>query len=221
MGLRGIDRGQHRTVQVSGNVVANVQNVSGLQFRRFRHLGSGGVAAASRNPIFARLKIERLDTLAAGERCAGDLEQLQRRIALEFRVLDICLGRLQLLPGFGLALTYTAPTGEPDDWSETGLLEWTLLVLLFLAAFALVGAAIGSLEALVLRRAAEGMRNWIAISALAAAVMVLTAIPVLLFYPADGTFVREVATEGVVFVSAVAGGFVMLLALRRLRPRTA
>jgi hypothetical protein len=42
-----------------------------------------------------------------------------------------------------------------------------------------------------------------------------------LFYPSDGTFVREVATEGVVFVSAVAGGFVMLLALRRLWPRTA
>ena len=136
----------------------------------------------------------------------------------QWLALHLAIG---VVTGFGLALTYTAPTGEPDDWSETGLLEWTLLVLLFLAAFALVGAAIGSLEALVLRRAAEGMRNWIAISALAAAVMVLTAIPVLLFYPADGTFVREVATEGVVFVSAVAGGFVMLLALRRLRPRTA
>ena len=132
--------------------------------------------------------------------------------------------------GFGLALTYTAPTGEPDFWSDTGFLDRMLLVLfldrmllvfLFVAVCALVGAVLGSLQALVLRRAAEGMRSWIAISALSIAVGGLVMISTLLFSPSDGTFAREAADQGVLFVATVVAAFVMLPALHRLRPRTA
>ena len=131
--------------------------------------------------------------------------------------------------GFGLALTYTAPTGEPKEWSDTGFLYWKLLVLfldwtllfLFVAGCALVGAVLGSLQALVLRRAAEGMRRWIVISALATAVMGLVMIPTLLFSPSDGTFAREAADQGVLFVVTVVVAFVMLPAVHGLRPRTA
>jgi hypothetical protein len=147
------------------------------------------------------------------------LRQILPALSLRsWMLLHLALG---IVLGFGLALAYSAPTGEPDYWSDAVFLEWMLLVLLFLAGFALLGAAFGSLEALVLRRAAEGMRSWIGISALAGVVVALLASPALLFYPANGTFVREVATDGVIFVGAVAGSFVMLLALRRLRPRTA
>ena len=136
---------------------------------------------------------------------------------------------LLIVLGFGLALTYTAPTGEPEEWSDTGFLDWMLLVLfldwtllfLFVAGCALVGAVLGSLQALVLRRAAEGMRRWIVISALATAVMGLVMIPTLLFSPSDGTFAREAADQGVLFVVTVVVAFVMLPAVHGLRPRTA
>ena len=132
--------------------------------------------------------------------------------------------------GFGLALTYTAPTGEPEKWSGIGFLDRMWLVFLFLdwtslflfvVAIALVGAVLGSLQALVLRRAAEGMRSWIVLSALATAVMGLVMIPTLLFSPLDGTFAREAAEQGVGFVGFMMAAFVMLPALHRLRPRTA
>lgn len=123
--------------------------------------------------------------------------------------------------GIGAALTYTAPTGEPDEWSEAAFPYWMLLASLFVAACALVGAVFGALQVLVLRRAAEGTRSWIIISALAAAVMGLVMIPSFVFNSTDGTFAREFAAESVIFVGAVAASFVMLLALRRLRPRAA
>jgi hypothetical protein len=134
----------------------------------------------------------------------------------QWLALHLAIG---VVTGFGLALIYSAPTGEPDDGSGTGLVEWMWLVFYFVNYCTLFGAASGSLEALVLRRAAEGMRSWIAISALAMVVVALLTSPVLLFYPSDGTFAREAAAEGAVFVGTVAQGFVMLLVLRRLRPR--
>jgi hypothetical protein len=124
--------------------------------------------------------------------------------------------------GIGTALVYSAPTGEPEDWSDAEFIGWTLLVFLFVAVCALVGAILGSLQALVLRRAAEGMRYWIVISALATAVIGLAMTPTLLFFSSDdGSFAREAADQGVTFVGSMAAAFVMLLALRRLRPRAA
>jgi hypothetical protein len=145
----------------------------------------------------------------------------------QWLALHLAIG---IVLGFGLALTYTAPTGEPEEWSDTGFLDWMLLILfldrmllvfLFVAVCALVGAALGSLQALVLRGAAEGMRSWIVLSALATAVMGLAMIPTPLFSPSDGTFAREAAEQGVAFVGIMMAAFVMLPALQRLRPRIA
>ena len=146
------------------------------------------------------------------------LRQIAPALALRrWMALHLAIG---VVVGLGLGLIYTAPTDEPDGWSDVGVLEGMLLVLLFVAC-ALVGAALGSLQALVLRRAAEGMRSWITISALATVAMGLVMIPALLSYPTDGTFVREAASQGVTFVGSMLAAFVMLPALRRLRPRTA
>ena len=121
--------------------------------------------------------------------------------------------------GVGAALFYTAPTGEPDEWSGAAFLDWIFLALLFVAVCALIGVVVGHLQALVLRRAAEGTRSWIVISALATGVVGLLTIPSLVLNPTDGTFGREAADQGASFVAFVASAIVMLLALRRLRPR--
>lgn len=123
--------------------------------------------------------------------------------------------------GFGLGLIYTAPTGEAEDWGGIGLLEGALLAFLFVAACMLLGAISGALQAVVLRRAAVGMRVWIAVSAVAVLVMASLAMPIILLYPSDGTFAREVLGGGAVFVATIVESFVMLPALHRLRPRAA
>jgi hypothetical protein len=123
--------------------------------------------------------------------------------------------------GIGAALIYTAPTGEPDKWSDAAFLDWMLLALRFVAVCTLVGAVVGVFQAHVLRRAAEGTRSLIVISALSTAVVALLKIPSHVLNSTDGTFAREAADQGTNFVAFVASAFVMLLALHRLRPRTA
>ena len=136
----------------------------------------------------------------------------------QWMVLHLAIGAVV---GIGTALIYSAPTGEPNDWSDAEFIGLIPLALLFVAACALVGVVLGSLEALVLRRAAQGMRSWIVISALATAIIGLAMIPFLLLYEQDGTFAREAMDRGVIFVASIVAASAMLPALHRLRPRAA
>jgi hypothetical protein len=121
-----------------------------------------------------------------------------------------------LVVGPCIALLMAEP-GEPEpiDWSDTGL-----VVLIFTAGpavAALLGAAIGGLQAVVLKRVARGMLRWIGFSALSVGMMLTAVLPVLLAMP-QRTLGSEIIQEGALVVAGVLAAIVMLPALRRLQP---
>ena len=122
-----------------------------------------------------------------------------------------------LVAGPCVALLMAEPVDpEPMDWSDTGL-----VVLLFTAGpalAALLGAAIGGLQAVVLKRVARGMPRWIGFSALSVGVMLIVLSPVELATPQQRTFGTEIITESALVVAGVVAAIIMLPALRRLQP---
>lgn len=121
-----------------------------------------------------------------------------------------------LVAGPCVALLMAEGEGEPMDWSDTGL-----VVLLFTAGpalAALLGVAIGGLQAVVLKRVARGMLRWIGFSALSVGVMLTAVLPVELAMPQQRTFGTEIITESALVVAGVLAAIVMLPALKRLQP---
>ena len=122
-----------------------------------------------------------------------------------------------LVAGPCVALLMAEPDDpEPMDWSDTGL-----VVFLFTAGpalGALLGAAIGALQAVVLKRVARGMLRWIGFSALSVGVMALALLPALLAIPQQRTLGTEIIGEGALVVAGVLAAVMMLPALGRLRP---
>jgi hypothetical protein len=88
------------------------------------------------------------------------------------------------------------------------------------------GAAIGSAEALILRKVAHGLGLWISCSALAGICASLLTLAML--YVRDAitrsgmppeAFINELLGEATEFVASVLAGFILLPAAQRLRPR--
>ncbi len=132
-------------------------------------------------------------------------------------MLHVVIG-LVLGVGFGML---SLSESEPADRSELEL--FVILVGLVVAAVlgALLGAVSGSLQALVLRRAADGLRRWIAFSSLSVALVFVAIGGVALALPLDGIISPETAIRVAVIIAGIASTFVMLPAVRRLRPRAA
>jgi hypothetical protein len=112
----------------------------------------------------------------------------------------------------------------PEDAETPSLDELPKDMVSLLAGGALVGTAmgtvIGTLQSLVLRRAAEGTAMWIgcSIAALAVAMSVAT-VAMSALGEAGGGFLHEVAGQLCIFLGVVIGAPIMLPALRRLKSR--
>jgi hypothetical protein len=125
-----------------------------------------------------------------------------------------------LVAGAGTGALLAQPgDSEPIDWNDTGFL-WFTFALVPIGG-AVLGAAFGALQALILRRVAYGAGAWIAFSSLAASVTVAIVVGALPFSPLGPIFASEAFSQSVDVLGGVIGAVVMLPALRRLRPRTA
>jgi hypothetical protein len=104
-------------------------------------------------------------------------------------------------------------SGAPKD--DDASLGETLLVGLIMGG--ILGAAIGGLQAMVLRKAALGVSAWVAWSAVAFAVALLLVAGSGKLWETGGGLAGELATQTVAFLAYVIISVVMLPALRRLR----
>jgi hypothetical protein len=125
---------------------------------------------------------------------------------------------LHILMGLGVGLVVALLQLEGDSASRENLGPSSILNVavggMMLGAF--MGAAAGALQALVLRKAAREVGDWIRWSALAGTT--LGGYALALAIGSDQPLRDEVLTQLLGFAIAVAAGIVMLPALLRLRP---
>jgi hypothetical protein len=119
---------------------------------------------------------------------------------------------------FGSVSAYAWLT--PENSQDIGPVDTDILAGLMLGA-AIVGAAIstavGSLQALILRPAAQGLGRWIACSALAGALFLLI-VPVVVYGP-QSAFGMELMVELGTLVVTILAAVILLPAVLRLQPR--
>lgn len=114
-----------------------------------------------------------------------------------------------VLSEIGLILLPSTPATDDSSLGE--------VLLVGLIAGAVLGAAIGWLQALVLRKAALGASAWIAWSVVAFVVAVVLVAGSGKLWETGGEFAGELANQAVAFLAYVIMSVVMLPALRRLR----
>lgn len=119
---------------------------------------------------------------------------------------------------FGLISAYAWLT--PDTPEDIGPIDVDIVLgLAFGAAIAgvAISAAVGSLQALVLRSAAEGVGRWIGCCAIAGLLFALI-VPAVLYGPQSG-FAQELTVEVVTLVVTILAAVILLPAVNRLQPR--
>ncbi len=108
----------------------------------------------------------------------------------------------------------------PDTSPDVGEVDTDIVIGLAVGA-AIVGvaisAAVGSLQALILRPAAQGLGRWVACCAVAGVLFALI-VPAVLYGPQSG-FAQELVVELVTLVVTILAAVVLLPAVLRLRPR--
>jgi hypothetical protein len=108
----------------------------------------------------------------------------------------------------------------PESSADVGAVDTDLVVAVAIGA-AIIGvaisAAVGALQALILRAAAAGLGLWIGCCALAGALFWLI-VPAVLYGPQSG-FAQELTVELVTLVVTILAAFILLPAVNRLRPR--
>jgi hypothetical protein len=119
--------------------------------------------------------------------------------------------------------------GTASNGAATGLPSQTMVllgVLIITFVFGpILGAAIGGLQALVLRRAAAGTGVWVLWSMIATAAMLLGVMLAALLLaspgmdPAKTRFVDQLTMQAVLFAGSVLAAVIMLPAVKRLTPR--
>jgi lambda repressor-like predicted transcriptional regulator len=110
-------------------------------------------------------------------------------------------------------------TGENEtiNFNDNGFL--VALTLVVLLGGGLVGTAIGSLQALVLRQAAaQGLKSWIAASAAAGVVQFMILVVAYGANDQASLWVKALHNEGVNIVAGLLAAVMMVPALKRLRP---
>jgi len=105
---------------------------------------------------------------------------------------------------------------EPLEWHGWDMAIF--VVLMFAILGVLIGVAWGGLQALALRRAATGLRVWIAASVAMWCLMALLLGAILPFVSFERTFAADAIAAGIVLIIVMLGAVVMLPALRRLVP---
>jgi len=120
---------------------------------------------------------------------------------------------------FGLVMT-TEWLEEPTELNTMGLDRLTVLAVGAVGLGilgALFGAVEGALQAFILRKAASGLKAWVAYSALAGTTTIVM-VPFVVYSPAPG-FTTEVMWAAAGFLITFAIAFIMLPAVNQLRPR--
>ena len=125
-----------------------------------------------------------------------------------------------LVISLGFIFIADHPGNEHINWYGLRWGEIVFLLMFVAVAAGLAGAIAGALGAFVLRSAADGTEGWITRSALASAVNYPVFAAILLMFPPGETVTLEAVWIAAMFAGVVAGAFVMLPAVRRLRPRT-
>jgi hypothetical protein len=111
---------------------------------------------------------------------------------------------------YGLIMWMAPRAPEANQWTIE-LIGWTL-------AYAVITNALeGSVQALVLRKAAHGVELWIGSCALAGACWLLV-IPLEVYGPETG-LPTELISTATIFLQVLLAGLILLPALLRLRPR--
>ena len=108
----------------------------------------------------------------------------------------------------------------PEGTADIGPVDTDIVVGLAVGAAtagAAISAAVGALQALILRPAAEGLGLWIACCALAGVLFALI-VPAVLYGPQSG-FAQELMVEVVTLVVTILAAVILLPAVLRLRPR--
>jgi hypothetical protein len=103
---------------------------------------------------------------------------------------------------------------ETMDRSEVAAVFAFMLVL-----GAIAGVVFGGLQALVLRRAAQGMGIWIGLWVLAAALVFPVAGCVEMLFPGPRALKHEFITAGMTVIVGIISSVIMLPAVRRLRAK--
>jgi hypothetical protein len=119
---------------------------------------------------------------------------------------------------FGLVSAFAWLT--PETSADIGPVDTDIVVGLAVGAAiagAALSAAVGSLQALVLRPAAQGLALWIGCCALAGTLFLLI-VPAVLYGPQSG-FAQELTVELVTLVVTILAAVMLLPAVNRLRPR--
>ena len=141
--------------------------------------------------------------------------------ALPWRQWVAAHAAIGLLSAFSFDTPWRGFITEAVAWYQEGPAVRALVVVPGLVVIhGILGAAVAVVQALVLRSSADGMRIWITVSFLAASCMFLFVVPVWLLLP-SGTIASDAVFHSAVFAGSMAEAFVMLPAVRRLRPRAA
>jgi len=119
---------------------------------------------------------------------------------------------------FGSVSAYAWLT--PETSGDIGPVDTDIVLGLMLGAAiagVAISAAVGSLQALILRPAAVGLGRWIGCCALAGLLFVLI-VPAVIYGPQSG-FAQELVLELVTLVVTILAAVILLPAVLRLRPR--
>jgi hypothetical protein len=118
--------------------------------------------------------------------------------------------------GLVTAFAYRFP-GQDDDLPLSGT-ELVGMFFVMIAFGAALGAAVGGLQALVLRKFAGGLRTWIVCLSMAIAVCLPIVVLVSQVYGPKEGWPNEIVAEILGVMATVACAAMMIPALRRLRP---
>jgi hypothetical protein len=139
---------------------------------------------------------------------------LPRRLWLALHVV------MGALIGAGIAFSFSDDgDSDPIEWSEVSMGAAIFVTALFALGGALLGAALGAVQAIALRRVALGLRFWIGMAAVSGSFLLVIVLAAFRFFQRP-MLESEVAIQCVGLLGALVSTFIMLPALRRLRPRT-
>lgn len=131
-------------------------------------------------------------------------------------ILHVMMG---VVIGATIALSFSEDDDtDPIDWSEVSIGAVTFVASLFALGGALLGAALGGVQAIALRRVALGLRFWIGMAAVSGSLLLVIVLAAFRLMQA-AMLQSEVTIYSVGLLGAFVSVFVMLPALRRLRPR--
>ncbi len=128
---------------------------------------------------------------------------------------------LALFAVYGLAMGVLTAVSLPMSASSAGEpaagASAIIAAAVAMIVYTAMGAAVGTMQAMVLFHAARGLGAWIAFSALAGMTWILLFLAV--FYGPRTGLAQQIASVTALFAIAIVSSFIMLPALHRLRPR--